>query len=75
MTREQLMRMIPRVMEREWLATDPTPECFDHDEGRMKSLLDFLNIPVSGYHAETVRRHLVDCARCRYLYARLRETL
>jgi hypothetical protein len=67
-----LIEAIRDNMRREWLETESSPECFDFDETRMASLLNF----VHGFRVgRDVRSHLLSCCRCRYLYAACRATI
>ena len=53
----------------EWIYNEPSNQCFDYNEARMASLLNFIK-----RKEETARQHLIICPRCRFIYLCLRTT-
>jgi hypothetical protein len=65
---DDIRRLIAENMRREWIEREPDRDCFDYSEERMAALTAFIEEP-SGRDA--VRRHILSCSRCRFLYSRL----
>jgi hypothetical protein len=70
----KLSSAITDFLKKQWVAEDPGERCFDHDEARMALLSSFIVGQASTEGTEDARDHLLDCARCRYLYARVCES-
>ena len=70
----KLSSAITDLLKKQWVAEDPGERCFDHDETRMALLSSFIVGQASTEETEDARNHLLDCARCRYLYARVCES-
>jgi hypothetical protein len=67
---EQIVR---DLLRQHWLDEEPGEGCFDAAPARMEGLLSFHQAKASPEDSASVRAHLVNCARCRFIYACMRE--
>ena len=74
-----LKQCIQTNLDKEWVTTPPSDDCFDKDEENMKDLIDYTRYLDSGNIAnfnrvryDSVRDHLVQCIRCRHVYGIVR---
>jgi adenine/guanine phosphoribosyltransferase-like PRPP-binding protein len=74
-TRERLSAAISDLLEMQWINEEPGERCFDHDEARMARLVSFLDGHAGEKESNDVKDHLLECSRCRFIYARVRETV
>jgi RNA polymerase sigma factor (sigma-70 family) len=69
-TEEQLSEAITDILRQHWSTQSPCEMCFDHDKSRMERLMAFLDGRAASQEAEEVKAHLLECPRCRFIYAR-----
>src|SRR5262249_12910781 len=72
---EQLSAAIADLLKKQWVTEDPGERCFDHDETRMAGLLAYVAGQAPRGTADGIRDHLLDWPRCRFIYARVRESM
>lgn len=68
-----LTRLIAGYLQKRWAQDEPGEKCFDHDDSTMARLLDFIDGTVTDADRREVRTHLLQCPRCRFIYAKIRE--
>jgi hypothetical protein len=74
-TRERLSAAISSLLEKNWAEEEPGERCFDHDEARMSRLVSYLAGRADREETNEVKDHLLECPRCRFIYARVRQTV
>ncbi len=70
--KDMVTGLISDNLQRLWVEEEPGEKCFDHDESRMGSLLSFIDGKGIQSENDEVRGHLLQCPRCRFIYAQLR---
>src|SRR4051812_8738807 len=65
---------VTEALQRRWIEDPPTQKCFDQSEARAEALLSFIEDTADARTFDDVRIHLLECARCRFIYASARET-
>ena len=71
-TDHKLNDLIARALEHHWLHDEQTTLCFDRTEENLEAMLRFRRGEADEEAAAAVREHLLECARCRYVYAKCR---
>jgi len=64
---------VARYVRERWAREEPGEMCFDRDDSTMARLLAFLDGTATEANAQGVRSHLLQCPRCRFVYASIRE--
>lgn len=67
-----LTGLIARHLQDRWAEEEPGDKCFDRDEQTMARLLAFLDGTARDPDRREVRTHLLQCPRCRFIFARMR---
>jgi hypothetical protein len=64
-------KAISALLCRQWIEAEPTDECVDADETQIAKVFAFIARTADTETATAIRAHLLACARCQFIYARL----